>query len=333
MDLHPTRDHDEISETAADYLSRELPADRAPKLTETSLTPAQWRGLADMGWFAMALPEEAGGLGMSVVEEALVLREFGRNLLPPSTLATMLAARLALELGQTEQAGALASGALRAAIAVPVQAAKINGPATGAYRLVDTHRADIAIGWSPEGAFLAPLDAFAGRVVARPVDASLEICTAEGLDAGRAFWRDDAQTDFNARARVLTAAMLTGGAEAVRDLSAEYVKVRHQFGRPIGAFQAIAHPCADMAVRCEAALSCLFYASVCVRDGLAERDLYTASARSVAYHAAYDNAAASMQVHGGYGQTYEYLPHFYLKRAMIYGLVGGGVEVDEAAVV
>jgi alkylation response protein AidB-like acyl-CoA dehydrogenase len=332
MDLYPTRDQDEISETAAEYLSRELPAERAPKLTETSLTPSQWQGLADMGWFAMGLSEEHGGLGMSVVDEALVLREFGRNLLPPSTLATMLAAHLAVELGDIADAIALATGQRRAAIAIPTGDPSDDGPWTGAYRLVDTDRADMAIGWSARGAFLAPLDAFKGLVKAAPLDATLEVRTAEGLDVAQAHWQAEGASAFNHRARVLTAAMLTGGSEASRDLSVEYAKVRHQFGRPIGSFQAIAHPCADMAVRSDAARSCLFYAAVCLRDGSSERDLYTAAARSVAYNAAYSNATASMQVHGGYGQTYEYLPHFYLKRAMIYGLAGGGVEADEAAV-
>jgi alkylation response protein AidB-like acyl-CoA dehydrogenase len=148
----------------------------------------------------------------------------------------------------------------------------------------------------------------------------------------RASWLSGENPRFHARAGVLTAAILTGGAEAVRDLTADYAKIRHQFGKPIGSFQAIAHPCADMAVRCDAALACLYYAAVCVRDDLPDRDLYAASARSVAHHGAYLNAQASMQVHGGYGQTYEYMPHFYLKRAMMYGLVGGGVEADEAAI-
>jgi len=126
--------------------------------------------------------------------------------------------------------------------------------------------------------------------------------------------------------------MLTGGAEAARDISSEYAKVRHQFGKPIGSFQAISHPLAEMAVRCESAVAALFYAAVCVRDQLRERDLYCAVARSVAHTANYENAKAAMQVHGGYGQTYEYLPHFYLKRAVIYGLTGGGVETDEAEI-
>ncbi|MBV9995873.1 MAG: acyl-CoA/acyl-ACP dehydrogenase [Caulobacteraceae bacterium] len=332
MDLHPTPEHDEIVESAAAYLASELPAARAPKLTEPSLTGGEWAGLAAMGWFSMGLPEADGGLGLGVVESALVAREFGRQLVPPQAVATMLAVQLAWRLGDRELTEALAAGAQRAALAAPVREAGPAGPSAHGYRLVDTHRADVAIGWSHGGAFLAPMDAFASRVVAPSLDAALEVCVADGLDRAQARWSAEPASSFLPQAQVLTAAVLVGGAEACRDLSAEYAKTRHQFSRPIGSFQAIAHPCADMAVACEAALSCLLYAAVCVRDGAPERDLYSASARSVAYHAAYGNAAASMQVHGGYGQTYEYLPHFYLKRAMIYGLVGGGVEADEAAV-
>ena len=330
MDLHTTRDQDEIIESAQEYLLRELPADRAPTQKDTALSGRQWRGLADMGWFSMGLSEEAGGLGMSVVEEALVLREFGRNLAPPQALGTMLAAHLAAESGESALAAALASGDRRAAIAVPVQEGSTGGPWTGGYRLVDTDQADLAIGWSAAGAFLAPIAAFSGRAVVPSLDAMIQVTTAEGLDAGQAVWRSDNDGAFNARARVLTAAVLTGGAEAVCAVSVDYAKIRHQFGRPIGSFQAISHPLAKMATRNEAALACLYYAAVCVRDGKEGRDLYAASARSVAYHACYDNAAASMQIHGGYGQTYEYMPHFYLKRAMIYGLAGGGVAADEA---
>ncbi len=332
MDLHTTRDQDEIIESAQEYLSRELPADRSITQKDTALSGRQWRGMADMGWFSMGLSEEAGGLGLSVIEEALVMREFGRYLAPPQALGTMLAAHLAVDAGETTLAAALASGDRRAAIAVPAQGGTTGGPATGAYRLVDTDQADLAIGWSSAGAFLAPMDAFIGREVVAPMDATLQISTAEGLDAGKAVWRSDNDGLFNARARVLTAAALTGGAEAVCAVSTEYAKVRHQFGKPIGSFQAIAHPLAKMATRNEAALACLYYAAVCVRDGKPDRDLFTASARSVAYYAGYDNAVASMQIHGGYGQTYEYMPHFYLKRAMIYGLVGGGVAADEADV-
>jgi alkylation response protein AidB-like acyl-CoA dehydrogenase len=331
MDLHPTPDQDEITDSAATYLLRELPAHRIPHLTDTALAPDQWKGLAHMGWFAMGLPEEAGGLGLSAVEEALVLRQFGRHLIPPQALGTMLAAHFAHMLGNADLTRALIEGQVRAAIAVPLNNTTGN-LFDGEYRLVDTNSADLVIGWSEAGAFLAPTQAFGDRAVAASMDATIEMTTAESLELSQARWLANQDSDFLARATVLTAAMLTGGAEAVRDISTDYAKERQQFGQPIGRFQAIATECAQMAVRAEAALACLFYAAVCVRDGLPERDLYCDSARSIAFRANHLNATAAMQVHGGYGQTYEYLPHFYFKRATIYGLVGGGVEADEARI-
>jgi alkylation response protein AidB-like acyl-CoA dehydrogenase len=160
---------------------------------------------------------------------------------------------------------------------------------------------------------------------------SLQVLAAATLDAGRIRARDDSP-GFQHRARLLTAAMLTGGVEATRDLAAEYAKVRMQFGRVIGSYQAISHPCAQMAVGAEASVSILQYAAVCVRDGSEEAEMYTAAAKLVAGEAARKAAAAAMQVHGGYGQTYEYLPHFYLKRAHIYQTLGGAWRGEAAPV-
>src|SRR5688500_4591639 len=119
MDLYPTGDQQEIITSAQDYLAREMPADRMPKQTTTSASGREWRGLADMGWFGLGLSEEVGGLGLSVVEEALVLREFGRNLAPPATLATVLAGHLAAAGGDAALVEALITGARRAGFAIP----------------------------------------------------------------------------------------------------------------------------------------------------------------------------------------------------------------------
>jgi len=317
MDLYPTNDQLEIITSASDYLSRELPADRMPKQQGTTPPRGQWQGLADMGWFGLGLSEDAGGLGLSVIEEALVLREFGRHLAPPSTLATVLAAHLAASAGKSDVVEALTSGAQRAGFALPAS--------NGGYNLLDSDGADFFVLWTEDAGVLAPREAFAGVTVVRALDDSLQAATATGFDTGKATARDDGAT-FQQRARLLTAAMLTGNAEATRDLSAEYAKTRIQFGHPIAVFQAISHKCADMAVDCEASAAILQYAAVCVRDGSSEAELYSASAKYVAGNAARNAAANSMQIHGGYGQTYEYLPHFFLKRAHIYQSLGEGAD-------
>ena len=322
MDLHPTTEHGEIISSAFDYLSREFPAERMPRETEPAISSSQWRGLADMGWFAMGLPETAGGLGLSVVEEVLVVREFGRHLVPPQAVATMIAAHAALAAGRASLAEQFASGLARAAFATPLGA-------TGAHRLIDTGHAEWILTWTDQTVALSPIEAFFDQTVERSIDPTIEIRTSERFNAALAITPPADGGALADRARILCAAMLTGGAEALRDIAAEYAKVRHQFARPIGSLQAIAHPCADMAVRAEAALASLYYAAVCQRDGLSERALYAGATRSVAYRANYENATAAIQVHGGYGQTYDYLPHFYLKRAMIFELAGEPVAADE----
>jgi alkylation response protein AidB-like acyl-CoA dehydrogenase len=323
MDLYPTDDQIAIIDSAADYLSRELPADRMPK--QEGPPKGQWRGIAAMGWFGLGLAEEVGGLGLSVVEEALVAREFGRHLAPPQATATMLAVHLAAGAGDGALAEALMAGDRRAGFAVP------QGEA-GPFHLVDAEGADLFVVWRPTAGLLATREAFANVAPAACIDDSLQLCEASGLDLSALAARDES-AGFQHRARILTAAVMTGGAEAARDLAVEYAKVRQQFGKAIGAYQAISHRCANMAVDCEAALALLQYAAVCVRDGLPQADLYAPAAKLVAGDAARDTAASAMQIHGGYGQTYEYLPHFYLKRAHIYRALGGGKSADGAPVI
>lgn len=319
MDLHLTRDQQEIVESAASYLEQKLPASRAPKLDQGAMSDSEWRGLADMGWFTIALPEEAGGLGLTVVEECLVVREFGRNLVPPSAVATVIAVHLANDAGDQALVEALATGGVRAAIAISADGSP--DPTDGPYHFIDADHADVVVVWSRTGLVLADRGMFDDLRPVEPLDFTIPTMTGRASGLDRARRPADGQAMLW-RARLFCAALLTGGAEASRDISVDYAKTRHQFGRPIGGFQAIGHRCADMAVECEAAWATLQYASVCARDETAEAPLYTAAAKAVASDAANKCAAWSMQIFGGYGQTYDFLPHFFLKRAMIYNALG-----------
>jgi alkylation response protein AidB-like acyl-CoA dehydrogenase len=114
-----------------------------------------------------------------------------------------------------------------------------------------------------------------------------------------------------------------GLAEAVRDDAVSYATERMQFGKPIGVFQAIKHPCADMAVRCEAALSQTLMASLHTRDGLADATLQAASAKVVASSAALRGSMANVQIHGGYGFTTEYDAQRFVKRSHVFDVLAG----------
>ncbi len=111
--------------------------------------------------------------------------------------------------------------------------------------------------------------------------------------------------------------MLVGSAEAVRDMTVLHASERVQFGQKIGTFQAVSHPCADMALRCEAALSQVKMASIVTRDQREDKEFHVRAARIVAFNAATANASAAIQLHGGMGFAAEYPVHFHLKRALL----------------
>ena len=135
------------------------------------------------------------------------------------------------------------------------------------------------------------------------------------------------------RGSALVAAMLTGIAEATRDMSSEYAKIRVQFGRPIGVNQAIKHACADMALRAEAASAQLLFAALSVDEGRSDAAFQVAAARIVATDAAVENATRTIQVHGGMGYTFEHDAHLFLKRARVLDRVLGDSRSQMAALI
>ena len=116
-------------------------------------------------------------------------------------------------------------------------------------------------------------------------------------------------------ALIALAAEQLGGAQRCLDMTVAYAKERHQFGRPIGSFQAIKHKCADMMVLVESARSAVYYAAAAQAEG--DRDLPTLASLAKAYcsDAYFRCAAESIQIHGGVGFTWEYDVHLYFKRA------------------
>jgi alkylation response protein AidB-like acyl-CoA dehydrogenase len=118
-------------------------------------------------------------------------------------------------------------------------------------------------------------------------------------------------------ATVLVAAEAVGVAERTLEMSVEYAKVRQQFGKPIGTFQAIKHRCADMATRTEVARAVVTFAAVAVADDEPDADFHVHSAKALAADAAIENATDNVQNHGGMGYTWESDAHLYLKRARV----------------
>lgn len=338
----PTPEQEQIVDAASTFLRDALPASRfvgVSSLDDATVLPQ----LGELGWLALALPEAAGGTGLGLVEEALVHLELGRAIAPLAVLGAALAARVASQAGHRELCKGIATGTIRVGIAVPQHANAVDGdPMDGPVVLFDAGAAGLFVSWNPERAVLwsppAPRAAAASidpGVGMRMMDGTTQSAVPHGIDAPGdtarlAAPRGPATPGVVARgasvgleASVLIAAHLCGVAEAARDLAVEYAKTREQFGKPIGAFQAVKHPCADAAVACEAALCLLKLAALSVVDGHPDAALQAASAKLVATDAALANARACVQIHGGMGITAECAAHLFVKRAHVLDALGG----------
>ena len=124
--------------------------------------------------------------------------------------------------------------------------------------------------------------------------------------------------------QLATAAQLVGIAEAVLDQIVDYAKVRETFGRKIGSWQAVRHPCADMAVRLEAARSQLWFAATAMKEGRSDAVVHLDAAKHQANQAAAANADTNIQLHGGIGVTDEHHAHLYMKHALVLAKLFGG---------
>ena len=116
-------------------------------------------------------------------------------------------------------------------------------------------------------------------------------------------------------AAIALAAEQLGGAQRALDMAVEYAKIRHQFGRPIGSFQAIKHRCADLLLEVESLRSAVGYAAAAVAESPAEVPVIASLVKAYASETYFHVAAENIQIHGGIGFTWEHDAHLYFKRA------------------
>lgn len=314
--------------------------------TEHGYDEAVWNQMAEqMGLQALAIPEEYGGQGYGFVEQIVVLEEMGRALLcAPYFSSCVLAANVLLQSGDEDAKNAhlpgIASGETRAAVAftedngrwdesgVTMQATEADGSwtldGTKMY-VLDGHTANLVIvaARTDQGVSLFSVDADADgltRTALSTMDqtrkqAKLEFSgvAAAPIGADGAGW--DAMQTVLDLAAVALAAEQVGGAQMCLDMSVEYAKVRVQFGRPIGSFQAIKHKCADMLLEVESAKSAAYYAGWCAAEMNEELPQVASLAKSYCSEAYFHAAAENIQIHGGIGFTWEHPAHLYFKRA------------------
>ena len=323
MDLLPDESQQEIIDATAAFLEDAMPIERVRTGGAGAARPddALLAQIAELGWFGLGLEEAAGGVGFSLVEEALLFREVGRRIGPLQLLATALAARVAVLGGDTARAEALLAGRARAGWAEAVGGATLGPTVSGTFQVFDGEGTACWLAVGADGAVL--IDPDSATAETKPCLDEFTTLQHASVEGAAALVSVGAEHGIAERAAVLSAALCCGVAESARDQAAAYAQERFQFGKPIGVFQAIKHPCADMAVRCEAAWSQTAYAALALRDGHEAGAFHASCAKHLAGEAAQENAAANLQVHGGYGFTTEYDAHLFVKRAHVLRSVAG----------
>ncbi|MFI5725450.1 acyl-CoA dehydrogenase family protein [Streptomyces cyaneofuscatus] len=259
-----------------------------------------WRELGAAGFFALRLPEEAGGVGLGLPEAVLLFEEAGRALLPGPLVATHLAAGLVKGAAEGEAVVTVAEGGGRPVADLGGADAVLVGKGTGA---VAGERLEVLTG--------ERLEAFvAGAVPVRSMDPLTPLHRVEGRSAG-AGASEAYPGALRREGALLSAAEQLGSAARTTEMAVQHARSREQFGSLIGSFQAVKHLCADMLARTEPARSAVYAAAV------TGDPVEIAAAKLLADEAAVRNARDCLQIHGGMGFTWEADVHLHLKRAWL----------------
>lgn len=299
MQFQPSRDQRELVASMDTAIAATLPVARWHD--SQSESEQDWATLQELGIFDLAKSEADGGVGLGAVEEALLALALGRQLAAPSIIATM---------GAVHAETSIAAPRVAAAFAGPSHISLINDP----------HAAHMLVR-GPQGATInAVPPSSSAHAQSNPWIDSLHPLATAG----------DAVTSFNAtgllRLRLLDAAALAGLAHAAMNMAVDYAKMREQFGRVIGSYQAIKHHCANMAVAARSAEDLVTFAAVALDQQRSDAPVLVDSALRVAAEAASGNAAKNIQIHGGIGFSAEADTHLFVKRAQILTAYAGGTE-------
>ena len=363
MNLDLTADQRAIRDEAGRFLDENSSSKDVRRIVDAGggTDEALWRTVArDLGWCAMSIPEECGGLGLDMTEMSLLMEVCGAHLAcMPLWSTACLAAPLLVETGNERAREtllpAIAGGEISATVAWPALAhaeqliaiSVTARPEGEGYRL----EGEVAMVADLPGAdlILVPARLPDGTVALFALDRTLplKITVLKTLDATRPLGAlsltdlavpAEARVDENgigasAAERALAfgilglAAEQLGAARAVMDLTLAYIGERVQFGRTIASFQAIKHRCAKLEVDFAEARSLVYGAAAGFSDWSGEEaNAEVAAARVLASELLFRAAEESIQLHGGVGFTWEYDPHLYFKRAQASNALLGAPE-------
>jgi alkylation response protein AidB-like acyl-CoA dehydrogenase len=352
MKLGYSTEQQELRESVRRFLADRVPLPRVRELMDSpdGTDDMTWSYAgSQLGLQAIAIPEEFGGAGFTFAEQAIVLEELGAALYPGPYLASAVLAANALLASSDDEAKrdllpGIATGETVATLAFTEDDGSWEPDAT---TLTATRAgAQPDGGWTLDGHKSFVLDGYtAGLIlaVARTADGlSLFAVAADADGLSRKELPTLDQTRRLARlefrsvparligavgegaailnktldiAAIAQAAEQLGGAQRALDMAVSYAKVRYQFGRPIGSFQAIKHRCADLLLEVESLRSAVGYAAAAVAEESTEVPVVAALVKALASDTYFHVAAENIQIHGGIGFTWEHDAHLYFKRA------------------
>lgn len=335
MDFALTENHRMLRDSAASFVNKETSLDAllVPGATvQQAPLVENWRKMCALGWSGLAVPEELGGVGLDCVDLTMIVTELGRALIP-NTLAGQTfgiwALLAAADKGQQERLlPELAEGSARIALVPPIDS---NAVSAANDRLDGSHpfvidAADVdwlvitALNDKREWVmYLVDAHAEGVSLSLQPWrDITRQVCRVELRDVCGEPLQADVRAVWpvlHAHISLWLAAENVGGMKQVLDSTVEYAKERRAFGRPIGAYQAIKHPLAEMFGHVESAATANLYAAWALSEG-DERALLAASMAKAYSSDWYTDAThRSIQIFGAIGFTWEMKNHLYYKRA------------------
>ena len=300
----------DLQQTVARFCADRFPLDRVAEREGAATDRALWQDMADLGMFGLLLPEESGGSGLGVVEGALLFEQLGAHLAPGPVLWTVLAAPL---IDGAADGRTLVGG---------VEAAAVDG-ATGTALVEHAVDLDVLLVVGDDGIVAHDTADLDPPTSLDPLDPLTPVgrfggLAGPGAAAGRPVGDAAAAAALRLLGTVLSAAVLVGVAGQALDVARAFALDRHQFGVPIGSFQAVKHLLADMFVRSGLAQSAT-YAAAAIVDRPDDDDPVRAAdgAKLLAAEAAVANAGTAIQVLGGMGFTWDMPTNHLLKRAWV----------------
>ena len=298
-------DREALRSTARDLLAELCPPAAVRAAWTAVPDPAPWQALAEAGALALLVPESDGGLGLDETYLVPVLEEAGRAALPhPLTETALVAAPLGVA-GPMVATDLGAAGSVVSCAGFAEAFLLVSG---GGLRLYEAHEVDVE-----------PVET---------VDASRHGGRVRPRGQGRPVTEDPAAVAaaFD-RGALGAAAELLGLSRAMLALTVDYASQRHQFGRPIGSFQAVKHHLANARLEIEFAAPAVLHAAYAVARGQPDASRAVSQAKWLAGAAAAVTGRAALQCHGAIGYTTEHDLHLYLKRSWALARTWGGADL------